>query len=170
MNSLRPAHDEQVLSRASSVFDLPRHLSASTPRTPEVSNVHSQIQGEETFVVLSGGTGCNAFCSAFDQSSTCYVLPVSDDGGSSSEIIRVIGGPSIGDIRSRLIRLIPSPAPPHVNAIRELLGYRFPSTSSEHEARELWRDVIEGHSNLWKGVPMDRKELIRGIQSLPALK
>lgn len=28
-----------------------------------------------------------------------------DDGGSSAEIIRVIGGPAIGDIRSRLVRL-----------------------------------------------------------------
>ena len=181
MNGLRPGHDDHhVLSRASSVFDLPRHLSAHTPRkTPEVSGIQSQVYGDNTFVVLSGGTGCNAFCSAFDQ-STCYVLPVSDDGGSSSEIIRVIGkcilvysccthvmsspgGPSIGDIRSRLIRLIPSPAPPHVNAIRELLGYRFPSACTEHEAREMWREVIEGHSHLWKGVPMDRKELIRGL-------
>jgi hypothetical protein len=46
------------------------------------------------FLVVSGGTGCNAICSAFDDA--CYVLPVSDDGGSSSEIIRVLGGPSIG--------------------------------------------------------------------------
>jgi hypothetical protein len=46
------------------------------------------------FLVVSGGTGCNAICSAFD--AACYVLPVSDDGGSSSEIIRVLGGPSIG--------------------------------------------------------------------------
>jgi hypothetical protein len=27
----------------------------------------------------------------------------------------------------------------------------------------MWREVIEGHSHLWKGVPMDRKELIRGL-------
>jgi hypothetical protein len=47
------------------------------------------------FLVVSGGTGGNAICSAFD--NACYVLPVSDDGGSSSEIIRVLGGPSIGE-------------------------------------------------------------------------
>ena len=46
------------------------------------------------FIVISGGTGGNSICSAFDD--VCYVLPVSDDGGSSSEIIRVLGGPSIG--------------------------------------------------------------------------
>ena len=47
-----------------------------------------------TYLVISGGTGGNAICSAFDD--VCHVLPVSDDGGSSSEIIRVLGGPSIG--------------------------------------------------------------------------
>jgi hypothetical protein len=85
------------------------------------------------------------------------VLPTCSNQGTL-----LTGGPSIGDIRSRLIRLIPKPAPPHVDAIRDLLGYRFPSDCTEHEAREMWREVIEGHSHLWKGVPMDRKELIRG--------
>jgi hypothetical protein len=33
------------------------------------------------------------------------VLPVSDDGGSTAEIVRVIGGPAVGDIRSRCLRL-----------------------------------------------------------------
>ena len=47
-----------------------------------------------SFVVISGGTGGNAICTAFQDAT--YVLPVSDDGGSSSEIIRVLGGPSIG--------------------------------------------------------------------------
>lgn len=56
-----------------------------------------------SYLVISGGTGCNAICAAFDQRA-CYVLPVSDDGGSSSEIIRVLGGPSIGN---------PSPLFPH---------------------------------------------------------
>ena len=39
--------------------------------------------------------------------TTCvaHVLPVSDDGGSTAEIVRVIGGPAVGDIRSRCLRL-----------------------------------------------------------------
>jgi hypothetical protein len=94
MDSLRPGPHEP-LSRASSVFDLPSYeQNRSASKTPEVTGVHStshQIRGDETFIVISGGTGCNAFCGAFDQASTCYVLPVTDDGGSSSEIIRVIG-------------------------------------------------------------------------------
>lgn len=34
-----------------------------------------------------------------------HVLPVSDDGGSTAEIVRVVGGPAVGDIRSRCLRL-----------------------------------------------------------------
>ena len=34
-----------------------------------------------------------------------HVLPVSDDGGSTAEIVRVLGGPAVGDIRSRGLRL-----------------------------------------------------------------
>jgi hypothetical protein len=68
-----------------------------------------------------------------------------------------------GDIRSRLVRLIPpvekgSP----LDAIRTLLAHRLPSNASEKDAREEWRDIIEGRSRLWVGIPSDRKEMIRG--------
>ena len=36
---------------------------------------------------------------------TAHILPVSDDGGSTAEIVRVLGGPAVGDIRSRCLRL-----------------------------------------------------------------
>ncbi|KAA1475415.1 hypothetical protein DENSPDRAFT_783342, partial [Dentipellis sp. KUC8613] len=117
---------------------------------------------ERSFVVISGGTGCNAICAAFTRA--CYVLPVSDDGGSSSEIIRVLGGPSIGDIRSRLVRLIP-PAPPGspLDGLRTLLAHRLPASVSEQSARDEWRAIVEGRSALWAGIPNDRKETIRGF-------
>lgn len=133
-------------------------------------------------MVISGGTGGNAICSAFG--NACYVLPVSDDGGSSSEIIRVLGGPSIGkgfdlhflphlisctnlgDLRSRLIRLIPpAPAGSPLDAIRTLLAYRLPAHYTEREAKDEWRDIVEGNSSLWEGIPNDRKETIRGMNS-----
>ena len=31
------------------------------------------------------------------------IIPISDNGGSSSELIRVFGGPGIGDVRSKYI-------------------------------------------------------------------
>ena len=98
-------------SPSSSVFDLPTQLDRLQRPTPIVTPPH--IPGETSgsgdkccegagqdgtcpsYLVVSGGTGCNSICSAFG--NACYVLPVSDDGGSSSEIIRVLGGPSIGE-------------------------------------------------------------------------
>ncbi|EMD41382.1 hypothetical protein CERSUDRAFT_128117 [Gelatoporia subvermispora B] len=151
-------HESAVKAQSSS-------SEGSTTFTGPRASTEGSDHGNRTspfFLVVSGGTGGNAICSAFD--NACYVLPVSDDGGSSSEIIRVLGGPSIGDIRSRLIRLIP-PAPPGsaLDCIRHLLAYRLPATHSEREAREEWREIVEGRNCLWHGIPNDRKELIRGF-------
>ncbi|KAI5989767.1 hypothetical protein EDD15DRAFT_2531290 [Pisolithus albus] len=158
-------------SPSSSVFDLPVQSSGPTTRpahhrlrtttdTDRDNSPHPESPSQ--LVVISGGSGGNSICKAFD--NACFVLPVSDDGGSSSEIIRVLGGPSIGDIRSRLVRLIP-PAPPSsiLSAIREILSYRLPADVSEREARDDWRDIVEGRSPLWAGIPSDRKETIRGF-------
>lgn len=96
--------DEGWKSSASSIFDL--NITSPVLDTP-ISNQppsrafpllweRRQPPPEEqqndpiSCIVISGGTGCNAICSAFED-DTVYVLPVSDDGGSSSEIIRVLG-------------------------------------------------------------------------------
>jgi hypothetical protein len=71
-----------------------------------------------------------------------------------------------GDIRSRLVRLIP-PAPPGtpLDALRTLLAYRLPSgNDAERAARDEWRSIVEGRSSLWTGIPEDRKETIRGTR------
>lgn len=100
--------NQGIDSPGSSVFDLPIQTSLG----PQERTASRQLQRIETdplvlndgssaaepalsFVVVSGGTGGNAICSAFGNACH-YILPVSDDGGSSSEIIRVLGGPSIG--------------------------------------------------------------------------
>jgi hypothetical protein len=95
-----------IESPGSSVFDLPArpppdsvqldmrptlHHEGCTNSEPGVS---VNITPTPRYLVISGGTGGNSICSAFGDA--CYILPVSDDGGSSSEIIRVLGGPSIG--------------------------------------------------------------------------
>lgn len=57
-------------------------------------------------VVFSGGSAANNLVDVFNEvveNNSCsltYVIPISDNGGSSSELIRVFGGPGIGDIRS----------------------------------------------------------------------
>ncbi|KAL8290296.1 hypothetical protein RQP46_003235 [Phenoliferia psychrophenolica] len=119
-----------------------------------------------SFVVISGGTGCNALLGAFQPprcSSTSFILPISDDGGSSSEVQRVLGGPSIGDIRSRLVRLIPdAPDGSPLAAIRALLEYRL-GTGSSAALKGEWLMIVEGKHRLWRGIPTDRKECIRAF-------
>ena len=64
-----------------------------------------------------------------------------------SELLRVLGGPSIGDLRSRLIRLMDvhhGDTAEHT-AIRDLLSYRLPSEGDEYTIREEWATIVEGH-------------------------
>lgn len=57
--------------------------------------------------VFSGGSAANNLVDVFEtvrESKNCplsYIIPISDNGGSSSELIRVFGGPGIGDVRSK---------------------------------------------------------------------
>ncbi|GAA5960174.1 hypothetical protein JCM21900_000428 [Sporobolomyces salmonicolor] len=84
---------------------------------------------------------------------TTFIVPISDDGGSTAEVLRVLGGPALGDIRSRLIRLIPaSPPDSPLFCIRRLLEYRLPGSSTSHaEIKMEWHQIVEGSHKLWKG-------------------
>ncbi|MCJ1442197.1 MAG: hypothetical protein MMC23_002690 [Stictis urceolatum] len=114
-------------------------------------------------VVFSGGSAANSLVDVFDelaehrQCSLNYIIPISDNGGSSSELIRVFGGPGIGDIRSRLVRLIP---PTHTH-LRSLLNHRLPSNSST--ALNDWNSLVSGTHSLWPPIPSPARELLRSI-------
>ncbi len=55
--------------------------------------------GRDGIVVFSGGSAANNLVDVFEsvrkanRASLSYVIPISDNGGSTSEIIRVFGGP-----------------------------------------------------------------------------
>jgi 2-phospho-L-lactate transferase/gluconeogenesis factor (CofD/UPF0052 family) len=123
-------------------------------------------------VVFSGGSAANSLVDVFGtvrENKDCplgYIIPVSDNGGSSSELIRVFGGPGIGDVRSRLVRLIPfSPLSPERDAISILFNHRLSSHSSEDAALE-WQQIVAGTAELWSGIPIAKKELIRAFFNL----
>ena len=81
---------------------------AATARTAQQQQQQQQPQPPEpSLVVFSGGTAFNSVAGHMRQLTTriAHVLPVSDDGGSTAEIVRVLGGPAVGDIRSRCLRL-----------------------------------------------------------------
>lgn len=106
-------------------------------------------------VVLGGGTATNHLVPCFNKLGTqvSYILPISDNGGSTSEILRVIGGPAIGDIRSRLVRVIDD-----LDVIK-VLSYRLPDDS--HAAKVEWNLILEGGHEIWNGVPGPVRECIR---------
>ncbi|OLL26010.1 hypothetical protein NEOLI_000183 [Neolecta irregularis DAH-3] len=111
-------------------------------------------------LVFSGGSAANSIVSAFG-SNVSYVIPVSDNGGSTSEIMRVIGGMGIGDIRSRLVRLIPDEKG-EKSALKDLLGHRLTSEDKVH-ARNEWLNLIEGLHPVWNGVSSEKRQVIRSF-------
>ncbi|KAJ4395115.1 hypothetical protein N0V85_006675, partial [Neurospora sp. IMI 360204] len=118
--------------------------------------------------VFSGGTAANSLVDVFNRiigKKNCqlnYIIPISDNGGSSSELIRFIGGPSVGDIRSRLVRLIPNPSNDQEKAaLKALFEYRLPGDPSK--ARIEWLDMVEARHLLWAYISSPKRELIRSI-------
>lgn len=135
--------------------------------------------------VISGGSAANNLVDVFDtvrESKNCplsYIIPISDNGGSSSELIRIFGGPGIGDVRSeraafwtvgtiltlrlgRLVRLIPdSPMNPERVAIKSLFNHRLPAATAA--ASQEWLSIVDGTSSLWKSITPAKKELIRSF-------
>lgn len=89
-----------------------------------------------------------------------HVLPVSDDGGSTAEIVRVLGGPAVGDIRSRCLRLADDSTSEAV-AVKRLLGHRLPLDSPQ--AKSKWYQIVEGEHSLWNGVSQPYSETIRAF-------
>ncbi|KAJ3214630.1 hypothetical protein HK099_006774, partial [Clydaea vesicula] len=116
-------------------------------------------------IVFSGGTAWNNFVGTLNSitSNVTYVLPISDDGtslssssfytsflgGSTSEIVRMFGGPGIGDLRSRLIRLSRNKSSED-KAVLELLSHRLPQTQAEAIAE--WEDILHCKHKLWRGI------------------
>ncbi|KAJ5090984.1 hypothetical protein N7532_009668 [Penicillium argentinense] len=118
--------------------------------------------------VISGGSAANNLVDVFDalrESKECplsYIIPISDNGGSSSELIRIFGGPGIGDVRSRLVRLIPNiPANPERTAVKTLFNHRLPAEAAA--ASGEWLSIVDGTSTLWHSITPAKKELIRSF-------
>lgn len=92
---------------------------------------------QPSLLVFSGGTAFNGVVEELKRLTTrvAHVLPVSDDGGSTAEIVRVLGGPAVGDIRSRCLRLSDQ-STSEALAVRRLLGHRLPLNAQE--AKQEW--------------------------------
>ncbi|KAJ1556980.1 hypothetical protein HK405_001208, partial [Cladochytrium tenue] len=129
--------------------------------TPPVT---SPADDTRSIAVFSGGTAANAFVSMLQAitDNVCYILPVSDDGGSTSEIARVVGGPGIGDIRSRLVRLAET-GTAEARAVHRLLSHRLPAGAGRAAAQAEWQAIVEGRHALWRGISAAYRETIRAF-------
>ncbi|KAG9439192.1 hypothetical protein H6P81_019357 [Aristolochia fimbriata] len=138
-----------------------RVLSMSLPRgnSFRVRSCYN-LKQQPSLLVFSGGTAFNGVVEELKKLTTrvAHVLPVSDDGGSTAEIVRVLGGPAVGDIRSRCLRLSDE-STSEALAVRTLLGYRLPLDA--HNAKSEWYCIVEGEHSLWNGVSQPYRETIR---------
>ncbi|PSR91977.1 hypothetical protein BD289DRAFT_429745 [Coniella lustricola] len=158
---------------------------AQTPQppltpTPGYTYAHAEQQQQQQqherqpqqyggIAVFSGGTAANFLVDVFDRivaRRKCpllrYIIPISDNGGSSSELIRVFGGPSVGDVRSRLVRLIPNPhGDEERTALKTLFEYRL--SADPMTARTEWLDIVESRHLLWTFISSQKRELIRSV-------
>lgn len=139
-------------SSALAMEALAPQVEASAPRDEEPS-----------LVVFSGGTAFNSVASDVKKLTTrvSYVLPVSDDGGSTAEIVRVLGGPAVGDIRSRCLRLADD-TDDEARAVKKLLAHRLCSKDAS-AAKKEWYSIVEGEHELWQGVSDPYKHTIRAF-------
>jgi hypothetical protein len=76
------------------------NLKPAVTLRPPLSRLSSATNNHNKgIVVFSGGSAANNLVDVFEEirlvnaSTLSYVIPISDNGGSSSEVIRVFGGP-----------------------------------------------------------------------------
>ncbi|TFA98152.1 Uncharacterized protein CCMA1212_010069 [Trichoderma ghanense] len=149
------------------VGPVPRPPLSRIPSSPGPGSGSAAAAARTGIVVFSGGSAANSLVDVFEgvrrasAATLSYVIPISDNGGSTSEIIRVFGGPGIGDVRSRLVRLIPADNKPETAAIKHLFNHRLPPSYAA--ARAEWFDIVEGTHPLWLAIPSPKRELVRSF-------
>lgn len=79
---------------------------STPPRSPALpATTRSSI------VVFSGGSAANSLVDVFNhirdanKTALAYVIPISDNGGSSSELIRVFGGPGMETLSTNYVEM-----------------------------------------------------------------
>ncbi|XP_058763957.1 uncharacterized protein YNL011C-like [Vicia villosa] len=158
-----PTASNRILlsSPMSSSFPIPSSPSRNHRRC--YSNPNPNLpQPQPALLVFSGGTAFNGVVEDLKNFTTrvAHVLPVSDDGGSTAEIVRVLGGPAVGDIRSRCLRLSDQ-STAEALAVRNLLGHRL--SLDPLQAKSEWYSIVEGDHVLWEGVSKPYRETIRAF-------
>eukprot|EP00759_Apiculatamorpha_spiralis_P013086 PhF_6_TR19919/c0_g1_i3/m.28962 len=97
-----------------------------------------------SMVIFSGGSGMHGLIGPLREDNKfafTFVLPITDDGGSTSEILRVLGGPAVGDVRNLLVR-IAKDRNPH-DPCMTILSSRL-NGESRVKAKEEFMTIMNG--------------------------
>ena len=111
---------------------------------------------------FSGGSALNGLCKTlqyYTHNSIHLVTPF-DSGGSSAELRRAFGMPSIGDLRSRLMALADESVLGHPE-VYQLFTYRFPKDADNQDLRTRLEAMAEGRSDLMSDITNPMRRLIR---------
>lgn len=112
-------------------------------------------------IIFKGGTAFNGLLRQFQARfpHSAYIVPITDDGGSSREIGRVFGGPSIGDLRSTLTRLSDE-STTEACAVKKLVEYRLSRDDLGHAMTE-WHAFLQDEHALYDSISSKYRGLIR---------
>uniref|UniRef100_A0A0C3UGE4 Uncharacterized protein n=1 Tax=Guillardia theta (strain CCMP2712) TaxID=905079 RepID=A0A0C3UGE4_GUITC len=108
---------------------------------------------------LEGGSAFGELSSALANSSKSvdYVVPVTDNGGSSGEIRRVFGGSAVGDIRSRLMHV--APIEKSCYHLRNMLQTRL-DPYNESKAMFQMKEFCSAHADDWKSMTENERIIL----------
>ena len=97
---------------------------------------------EPRIVAFTGGSGFDSLARPLTElcPHTAFVLPVSDDGGSTRQIVNVLGGPGSGDIRKRCL-VLSDDSNEEARRVRDLLAARLPTSGDAQAKAESYEEA-----------------------------
>ena len=171
VTSALPKTSRGSASNDDDAFDSEDASSSGAAPRPSSSDVGSSTpspspakRAAPSLVAFTGGTAFNGVVDELTSELTSrvmHVIPVSDDGGSTAEIVRVLGGPAVGDVRSRCLRLSDE-STAEARAVKALLAHRLHATDSA-EAKAEWYRIQEGDHELWANISEPYADIIRSF-------
>ncbi|XP_057247079.1 uncharacterized protein YNL011C isoform X2 [Beta vulgaris subsp. vulgaris] len=157
---------DSLLGPSPSFYPLYKPLSFSHSNSsfvfPFSSHHFSHYYLKSTILSNSTRFKCNFSSNSSSSSSmaSTQTSPSSHSSSSPPSLLVFSGGPAVGDIRSRCLRLSDQ-STAEALAVRQLLGHRLPLHAKE--AKSEWYDIVEGEHSLWEGVSVPYRETIRAF-------
>lgn len=135
---------------------------ARIPDPVRINRYLNQPQLGPSVLFFSGGSALNdtsRVLKRYTHNSIHLVTPF-DSGGSSAELRKTFGMPSIGDLRSRMMALADESLRAHPET-GKLFNYRFPMDARPLDLAKQLTRMANGHDPLVKAIENPMRKLIR---------